>query len=83
MFLQSSSSITVDNFPYTIGDHVHISNLLTSKGAGSEGVVVSITAKMTRLNTGHTTKHKLMQSRPKRTMKKDAVATFIQKNLKF
>ena len=85
MLLQSSSSITVDDLLYTVGDHVCIRNSSNSKGAGSEGIVVSIAAKMTRLNTGHSTKHKhikLIQSRPKHTVKKNAESKFNSKKLK-
>ena len=80
---RSSSSISIDNLPFAVGDRVRIRNSSGSKGAGSEGIVLSISAKMTRLNTGHSTKHKhieLVQSRPKHTVKKDAESKFNSKN---
>ena len=70
---RSTSSASIDNLPFAVGDRVRIRSASGSKGAGSEGIVVSIAAKMTRLNTGFSTKHKhieLVQTPPKPTVKK-------------
>ena len=70
---RSTSSKSTDNLPFAVGDRVRIRDSSGSKGAGSEGIVVSIAAKMTRLNTGFSTKHKhieLVQTPPEPTVKK-------------
>ena len=72
---RSTSSASIDNLPFAVGDRVRIRRTSGSKGAGSEGIVVSIAAKMTRLNTGFSTKHKhieLLQPPPEPTVKKEA-----------
>ena len=71
---RSTSSKSTDNLPFAVGDRVRIRDSSGSKGAGSEGIVVSIAAKMTRLNTGFSTKHKhieLVQTPPRTHSKKN------------
>ena len=78
MFRRTSSAST-DNLPFAVGDRVRIRDSSASKGAGSEGIVVSISAKMTRLNTGFSTKHKhieLVQTPPEPKVKKKTETKF-------
>ena len=79
---RSTSSASSDNLPFAVGDRVRIRDSSASKGAGSEGIVVSISAKMTRLDNGFTTKHKhieLVQIPPEPTVKKKTETKFKSK----
>ena len=79
---RSISSASSDNLPFAVGNRVRIRDSSGSKGAGSEGIVVSISAKMTRLDNGFTTKHKhieLVQTPPEPTVKKKTETKFKSK----
>ena len=76
---RSTSSASTNNLPFAVGDRVRIRCKSGSKVAGSEGIVVSIAAKMTRLNTGFSTKHKhieLLQTPPWAHSEKNAERKF-------
>ena len=82
IMFRSISSASSDNLPFAVGNRVRIRDSSGSKGAGSEGIVVSISAKMTRLDNGFTTKHKhieLVQPPPEPTVKKNRDEIQVQK----